>query len=121
LNLIDSNILIYSSKEEYAYLRDVIISDKTCFSEVSKLEVLGYHRITDFEKEYFTKVFSLSPIFQISSNVIDLAISIRKQYNLGLADAIIGATGLLFDLTILTRNIKDFEKIVGLNVKNPVE
>jgi predicted nucleic acid-binding protein len=36
-----------------------------------------------------------------------------------LPDAIIAATALVNDLTIITRNIKDFDKIEGLEVLNP--
>jgi predicted nucleic acid-binding protein len=34
-------------------------------------------------------------------------------------DAIIAATAIVNKLTIITRNIKDFEKIEGLEVINP--
>jgi predicted nucleic acid-binding protein len=41
------------------------------------------------------------------------------MHNIKLPDAIIAATALVYELTIITRNTKDFEKIEGLNVINP--
>ena len=34
-------------------------------------------------------------------------------------DALIGATALVHDMTVVTRNVKDFERFEGLDVLNP--
>jgi predicted nucleic acid-binding protein len=44
---------------------------------------------------------------------------IRKQYNLKIPDAIIAATALINNLTLITRNTKDFEKVEGLIIIDP--
>jgi len=119
LNLIDSNILIYSSLEHYKYLRDLVISDISYFSEISKLEVLCYHRITDPEIEYFIRVFSIAHVFQLSAELIKLPTPIRRKHNLSLAGSITCSTCLLFNLKVVTRNIKYFKKITGLKTENP--
>jgi hypothetical protein len=46
---------------------------------------------------------------------------IRKQYKLKLPDAIIAATDLIYDLTLITRNTKDFQNIPGIATVNPWE
>lgn len=38
-----------------------------------------------------------------------------------LSDAIIAATALVYDLTLITRNINDFTKISNLRVINPYD
>ena len=48
------------------------------------------------------------------------AIKIRKAYNLKLADSIIAATALEFDLSVYTRNLGDFERVEGLICINTV-
>jgi len=40
---------------------------------------------------------------------------------MSLSDAIIAATALEHDLTLVTRNLKDFEWIEGLKLLNPVD
>jgi predicted nucleic acid-binding protein len=39
---------------------------------------------------------------------------------LKLGDSLIAATAIIYDLTLYTRNIVDFEKIGGLKITNPV-
>jgi predicted nucleic acid-binding protein len=44
---------------------------------------------------------------------------IRKAHKIKLPDAIIAATALVYDLTLLSRNISDFTNINGLKIVNP--
>jgi hypothetical protein len=46
---------------------------------------------------------------------------IRKAYKIKLPDAVIAATALTFNFTLLTRNISDFKNIDGLKLINPHE
>jgi len=48
-----------------------------------------------------------------------VAEDIRKQYKIKLPDAIIAATARIYNLTLLTRNTKDFQEISGLLTINP--
>ena len=116
--LIDSNIIIYSYS--YEYLRKIIIDSDVYVSEISRVEVLGYHRLTNSEEIYFGAVFELVPILLPDAGIYDKAIEIRRAYNLKLGDSLIAATALQNDLSIYTRNLNDFEKIDGLICINPV-
>jgi len=53
--------------------------------------------------------------------VILKTIEIRKAYKTKLPDAIVAATALVNEFTIITRNMKDFDKIEGLEVINPYD
>lgn len=55
-----------------------------------------------------------------SIEVYNKAIEIRKDYNLSLGDSLIAATALVQTLTLYTRNLKDFSKVTGLKINNPV-
>ncbi|MDQ6763986.1 MAG: type II toxin-antitoxin system VapC family toxin [Bacteroidota bacterium] len=46
---------------------------------------------------------------------------LRKAYKIKLPDAIIAATALVYDLTLLSRNTVDFKDIAGLKIYNPWE
>jgi len=45
--ILDSNIIIYSAIPENENLRDFIAANSPFASEVSRVEVLGYHKLTD--------------------------------------------------------------------------
>jgi predicted nucleic acid-binding protein len=48
-----------------------------------------------------------------------MAIETRLNHKLSLGDAIIAATAINHKLTLVTRNIKDFEKVKHLKLLNP--
>ena len=47
-------------------------------------------------------------------------ILIRKSNKIKLPDAIIAATAIVYNLTLVTRNIDDFKNISGLKIFNPL-
>lgn len=44
-------------------------------------------------------------ILELTNNVADICIDLRKKYKIKLPDAIIAATALSMDLILITRNI----------------
>lgn len=119
--LLDSNIIIYSCSEEYHYLRGLITDQSASISEISRVEILGYHMLKPIEEVYFNDIFNLINIIVPSKEIFDKAIEIRKLYNLKLGDSIIASTALVGDLTLYTRNVADFKRIAGLKLINPVK
>ncbi len=120
MQLIDSNIIVYSYLPEYNYLRLLFVADTVFVSAISRVEVLGYHKITSDEELYFTSIFELIPIISPSQEIFDLAIKNRKKYNLSLGDSIIAATAQINKLSICTSNLQDFERVEGLTTLNPI-
>lgn len=118
MKIIDSNILIYSA--ENADLLEIMKED-AAISDMSRLEVLGYHQITDDAKEFFNLLFEQLQSLQISGAVIDKAIELRQQANVKVADCIIAATAILNNATIYTRNVNDFHHWPELTVINPID
>jgi toxin FitB len=55
--LLDSNILIYSATEQHKYLRELVKKSEVACSIISKLEILGFHKITPEQIKYFEAVF----------------------------------------------------------------
>lgn len=118
--LIDSNIIIYSATEKYSFLRKLYEEDDTFVSNISRLEVLGFHKITTQQQKYFNSIFSFIEILPISEEIIDKAIELRKTYNQSIGDSIISATAIINKLTLYTNNEDDFKKITNLKVLNPL-
>jgi len=118
--LIDSNVIIYSAHPSNSFLRDMIAENEPFVSAISSmLEVLGYHKLTVVEKKYLTEFFNEAVVIDMSRDVIEKAITLRQSKVLSLADAIIAATSLIYNLELNTRNTSDFKNIKGLKVNNP--
>lgn len=120
MKIIDSNILIYAYQEDYKYLRKLFLDKTIYFSEISKLETLGFHKIKQSKKVFYNTIFENSNVIAIDSEIIDFAIKLKQKQKMAIGDALIAATALIFDLEIITRNTKDFEAIEGLKTINPI-
>ena len=119
--ILDSNIIIYAARPEYGFLREFIIKTSPSVSDVSYVEVLGYHRLTESDKEQFEQFFAAATMLPLSTAVLKQAAKIRQLRKITLGDALIAGTALTHNLTLVTRNEKDFRWITGLSVLNPFE
>ena len=119
--LIDSNIVIYASKPEHAGLRQFIAEHTPAVSAVSYVEVLGYHKLTESERQDLEAFFAAASILPLSDAVLDQAVQLRQHKKMTLGDSLVAATALVHRLTLVTRNTDDFDWIDGLTLLNPFE
>lgn len=119
--LIDTNIIIYAAQPEHEELRRFIAGRAPVVSAISYVEVLGYHRLTAQEREYFEAFFKASLVLPLSQGLLEQAVRIRQQRKMTLGDALIAGTAMANDLTLVTRNTDDFKGIEELSVVNPFE
>jgi len=120
--LIDSNSVIdYLGKklpDNGIKFMDTVIDMTPNLSIITKIEVLGFNTTQDYEK-VLKSFIDDSVIFGLTDPIADETILIRKKYKTKLPDAIIAATGIVYDLTLITRNIKDSKEIKGLKLVDP--
>jgi predicted nucleic acid-binding protein len=119
--LADSNIVIYSIMPEHVDLRGFIEIHAPAVSAITLVEVLGFHRLTTEEREKFEKFFASTTLLPLSDPVLEQAVKLRQAKKMTLGDALIAATALVHNHTLITRNTKDFEWITGLTLVNPFE
>ena len=119
--LLDSNIIIYSAQLEHSQLRELIAEYSPVVSALSYLEVLGYHLLTEQQRQYFEEFFQVAEVLPISQDVLVQAVTLRQRKRLTLGDAIIAGTALVYELTLITRNVNDFRWITELNLLNPFD
>ncbi|WP_297062285.1 type II toxin-antitoxin system VapC family toxin [Thermococcus sp.] len=83
-------------------------------SIITKIEFLGWrgHTPEGFEKS--KEFISFAHVIPLTDEIADIAIELRRKVSIKLPDAVIAATALLHNLTLVTRNVKDFEKVEGL-------
>ena len=118
--LLDSNIIIYSTQPEYSQLRQFMAQHAVVVSAVSYVEVLGYHRLSEADKRLLTSLFKASTVLPISQLVLDEAVQLRQVRKMALGDALIAATALVHNMTLVTHNTKDFDWIANLKVLDPL-
>lgn len=119
--LIDSNIIIYASLPEFTSLREFITVNAPTVSAISYVEVLGYHKLTDAERVHFQAFFQAASVLPLSNPILEEAVKLRQLRKITLGDSLIAATALVHHLTLVTRNIDDFDWIPNLPLQNPID
>jgi predicted nucleic acid-binding protein len=88
-------------------------------SVITQIEVFSWEFPT-FEMETTMKIFIYgTTIYKLTREVVYKTIEIRKGRKLKLPDAVIAATALVHDFTLVSKNDKDFKKIPNLKYLNP--
>jgi predicted nucleic acid-binding protein len=98
-----------------------IVDDACNISIITKIETLGYNFKYNEEKNMMEYFISASIIYELNETVVNATIAIRKAHKIKLPDAIIAATALVYNLSLITRNTSDFKNITGIKVVNPFE
>jgi len=89
------------------------------FSVITRIELLVWRNASEEQLQIIKDFISASTVFNLDEDIIIQSIDIRKNYRLKLPDAIIAATAVAKNLTLLTRNTKDFELVSGLSNISP--
>jgi toxin FitB len=97
MRLLDSNIIIYATDPENEWLRIWLEAEPFAISQISQIEVLGYHQITLEEIADLQEFLYSSNILPVSDEAAKKAIALRQQRKMSLADSILAGTALLKD------------------------
>ena len=119
--LFESNIFIYSILPEHKALKEWMMKQEFAASEISLVEVLGFHRITTEDSRELEDLFNMAKVLPMSRDIVDRAIQLRRHRKIGLADSFIAATALDYGIQLVTRNTSDFDWIDGLKLLNPMQ
>jgi predicted nucleic acid-binding protein len=96
--------------------------EQPAISVISRIELFSSIKIPQREIILLEQFVQISKVYDtINIDIINQTISIRQKLKLKLPDAIIAATALAYNLTLITRNIADFKNIENLNLLNPYE
>jgi predicted nucleic acid-binding protein len=122
--LIDSNTIIdYTSSRiplEALKQLDIYFNEELNVSIISKIEVLGFNA-PENELKLITQFLGLANIFYVDDAIATKTIELRKKKKIKIGDAIIAATAIVLNLTLITRNIADFKNIENLRFLNPYD
>ena len=118
--LIDTNVIIDNFGNKLTEKgKNLLYSIDVTVSAVTKIEVLGWINATEEQLNPLYAFMEMATVLPISEAVIEKTIAIRQRKKIALGDAIIAATALVYNLTIISRNTVDFKNIEGLIVVDP--
>jgi toxin FitB len=120
--VMDSNIFIYAAaglKEALRVLDEANSDERNGYSAITRLEVLGYKKFSENEERKLSSMLSCFCEYDVAKTIIDEAIRLRRASAIKAPDALIAATALLHDATLVTRNEEDFKNVSGLKILNP--
>ena len=72
--LLDSNIIIYAAQPEHDALRQFIETHTPAVSVISYIEVLGYHKLTEDDRQFLEQFFQTAERLPLSETVVQWAI-----------------------------------------------
>jgi predicted nucleic acid-binding protein len=122
--LLDSNPIIYYLNQQLPPAGKVFIDqlmlNGVAYSVITRLEVLGTRMAAD-HRSCAQAMLAVMDELPMDDPVVDLAIQLRSTVRIKSIDALIAATARCHDLTLITRNTKDFEAIAGISLINPFQ
>ena len=122
----DTNTAIYYLQQQFPppaekYIDDALKESGTAISVITEIELLCWKTATENDLDVLHNFINDALVFQLEKDIKLKTAYIRKNYRIKLPDAIIAATALSFDLTLLTNNTSDFKNIKGLKLINPLQ
>jgi len=118
--LVDSNILIYHLNGEEIATNFLIENfENIAISQINYIEVLSFPFENDSEL-LVRELLESFEVIDIDINISKQAIKNRKLFKIKLADNIIASTAMLYNLILVTRNIKDFKNL-NISLLNPFD
>ena len=122
----DTNTAIYYLQQQFPssaeqFIDSTLSGSGPAISAITEIELLCWKNATEKDLEVLHNFINDSLVFELEKDIKFKAADIRKAHKIKLPDAIIAATALIHDLTLLTKNVNDFKNIGGLNLINPHE
>ncbi|MBO1347202.1 MAG: type II toxin-antitoxin system VapC family toxin [Hormoscilla sp. GUM202] len=121
--LLDTNILIYYFNGDPIVrpIFDDILAGNTLgyYCPLTWVELLCYTSLSESEANQMRIFLRRLASVALTEAVLDRAAEIRRDYRLKLPDVLIAACAIQEGCTLVTRNIEDFRKIIGLTMWDP--
>jgi predicted nucleic acid-binding protein len=107
--LLDTNIILYYLRGDQT-LTPLLEENRLYISIITEIELLGYNKFNTDELKSVHSFIDYCRSVNISDDIKNIAIEMRRNEKLRLPDAIIFATSLALDIPFITAD-KDFEKV----------
>ena len=82
---------------------------------------MGWFKVSSEDLTPLSDFVNKATVYPLIPAIVDQTIILRQSNRIKIPDAIIAATALVHNLTLLTRNTADFKQILGLRLSNPYD
>lgn len=113
--VLDTNIILYAAVYNNEIALELIQENNIFISDITEVELLGYHRLSKGEYEILKELISTLNVISISNEIKQKAIGLRRKYALKTPDAIIVSTAVKFGYYLVTAD-KQLHKIEDVNI-----
>lgn len=119
--LIDTSAVIKYLTETFSdkalSLMDKALTSEYKISFVTQIELLVFKTTVYSDIQIREQFVEATDIVYVNKGVIDKAIYIRRETNIQLPDAIIAASAMHYEHTLISTNDRDFDKVIPLGLK----
>lgn len=113
--LLDTNAFIYFFEGRNTITDLVVNTPEIYFSAISEIELLSATHLTPNEIDSIKAFLLLCQRVELTTDIIDQTIMIRRQYRFKVPDAIIAASALHLKIPLVSADT-DFQKVTGLTL-----
>lgn len=111
--LLDTNAVIYLQK---GLLSRPLIPGDYAISVITEIELLSFHGLDAMQQQWLQRFINAIFVHDITPEIKQLTISLRKQQRIKLPDAVIAATAIETGRTLISLD-KQFTRIDDLSVE----
>jgi hypothetical protein len=120
----DTNTVIYYLQQQFPpsaekFMDNLLIEAYPVISAITEIELLCWKSATEKDIEVLRSFIDDAVVIGLEQPIKYKTADIRKKHKIKLPDAIIAATAIIYELTLISRNISDFKDIKGLKLINP--
>lgn len=120
--LIDNNVIssFFSGSFSQHQMEKIaeILDSVPIISVVTKIEALSWQTNDKTKEQIVLSFVQDAQVMPLTNDVVDKCIEIRRAVKIKTPDAIIAATAIVYNLTLLTSD-SDFNKVDGLQLQHP--
>lgn len=120
----DTNTVIYYLQQQFSpsaekYMDNLTNEARPVISAITEIELLCWKSATEKDSEVLRNFIDDALVIELEQPIKFKTADIRKKHKIKLPDAIIAATAVVYELSLVSRNVSDFKNIDGLQLINP--
>jgi len=122
LYLLDTNPVIdfFNQKLSFA-AKNFISAIEPVISVITQIELFSNKNISKEEVKELSDFIQIAFIYDLNQKIVEQTISLRQNFKIKTPDAIIAATAIVYNRTLITRNNSDFKNIPDLIIIDPYD